>query len=384
MIGFAWRAQTASTAISISAIMPPFLVGAMSVEIAEELHLNPATLGLAVSSAFLSTTCVSFFAGRKVDAMGWQRGIRIACGINLFTLLSLVFVPTWWLLVAVLVVGGVANAMSSPAANLAVSRVTPLGRQALMFGIKQSAAPAATGLAGLAVPVIALAGGWRWAFAVAAIVPLMTWLTVPGKTREVHQPPPTRSVRVRPPLRPLNFLALTVAGGVGVAGGMATAAFYVAGSQSVGVDPAQAGLGLALASAVGISSRVALGWATDVWSWDPVRTMAILMAITASGTALLALGVVGWWRIAAGVLILGIGWSWTGQLLYAAVRARSEAAASATGIVQSGLSGGAASGPLLFGLLVSITTYAWSWTALAIVTFLAAVVVGRWGRRSEP
>ena len=75
-----------------------------------------------------------------------------------------------------------------------------------------------------------------------------------------------------------------------------------------------------------------------------------------------------------------------GLVHFAVVRDNRANAATATGVIQTGLSLGAAAGPLLFGLLTAATSYDTAWLAAAVVAALAAVtftVARRMIRRSR-
>jgi MFS family permease len=103
---------------------------------------------------------------------------------------------TLWLL-ARLALAGVPTALSQPAANeLLMARVAPQ-RRGFAFAVKQSAIPVSTLLAGLAVPVVALTIGWRWAFLFAAVLGLLTVAAVPRM--RWHRPTaPPRTSRAAP------------------------------------------------------------------------------------------------------------------------------------------------------------------------------------------
>ena len=72
-------------------------------------------------------------------------------------------------LAGVIVVAGFANGMVHPAGNLAIVRGVSAARRGAAFGIKQAAAPLATLLAGLAIPVFALTSVWMLAAMVVAV-----------------------------------------------------------------------------------------------------------------------------------------------------------------------------------------------------------------------
>ena len=106
--------------------------------------------------------------------------------------------------------GGLGNAISHPATHLLLAREVSQNRQGLAFGIKQAAIPAATLIAGLAVPLVATTVGWRWAFAGGAALVLCVALLVPkgekrNKTRRVKE---ARAGDA--PLAPLVLLALGI------------------------------------------------------------------------------------------------------------------------------------------------------------------------------
>ena len=66
-------------------------------------------------------------------------------------------------------------------------------------------------------------------------------------------------------------------------------------------------------------------------------------------------------------------------LNFAVVKTNPGAPAAATGITQTGASGGAALGPLVFGLVVEATSYdvAWLVSGAIALAALAAILVGR-------
>jgi MFS family permease len=143
-------------------VMPAFLLGGLAVQAREELGFGADALGLAVALFFASSAVASPTAGRVVERLGASLGMRVTAVGAALSMLGVALVARSWLaLVACLVLGGLSNALSHPSSNLSLARQVPEGRQGLSFGIKQSAIPAATLLAGLAVPLVATTVGWR-------------------------------------------------------------------------------------------------------------------------------------------------------------------------------------------------------------------------------
>ena len=122
--------------------------------------------------------------GRLTERRGPAPSLRAAAAITATCQLGLAgLARSLPVLLAFLAVGGSANALAQPAANLLLARDVPVHRQGLGFAIKQAAIPIATLLSGLAVPAIALTVGWRWAFVASAALATASIATVPSRPR---------------------------------------------------------------------------------------------------------------------------------------------------------------------------------------------------------
>ena len=226
-------------------------------------------------------------------------------------------------------------------------------------------------LAGLAVPTIALTFGWRWAFAGGAALALLLSFIVPAETlggvRKIKE---ARAGDV--PTAPLVLLALGI--GLGSAAATPLGAFIVESSVAAGLRVETAGLMLALGSAVGIVVRVTFGRLADGMGGGSLRLVAAMLGVGVVGFALLANGSSG--LIVPGTLLaFGAGWGWPGLFNFAIVRSNPRAPAAATGITQTGASGGAAAGPLAFGYLVEETSFSTAWMCSGAVALAAAAAI---------
>ena len=139
-----------------------------------------------------------------------------------------------------------------------------------------------------------------------------------------------------------------------------------------------AGLLLAAGSACSIAVRVVFGYLADMMSGGRLRLVAGMLAAGVVGFLMLALGS-GPLFVAGALLAFGAGWGWPGLFNFAVVKTSPGAPAAATGITQTGASGGAAFGPLLFGAVVEAASYeaAWTVSAAAALAALAAILTGR-------
>jgi MFS family permease len=365
-----------AVAVATAGVLPAFLTGGLAVQIRSEMDFGSAALGLAVAVFFVTASLASVVMGRVVERIGSHRAMRVSATGSAVALLGVaLFAGSWTGLAACLVLGGLANAVAHPATHLSLAREVPANRQGFSFGIKQAAIPAATLLAGLAVPIIAVTLGWRWAFAGGAALALGISLFVPAETlggvRKVKE---VRAGDV--PTAPLVLLALGI--GLGSAAATPLGAFVVESSVASGLRVGTAGLLLALGSAVGILVRVVFGHLADGMGGGRLRLVCAMLGVGVVGFLLLASGSAG--LIVPGTLLaFGAGWGWPGLFNFAVVKTNPNAPAAATGITQTGASGGAALGPLVFGLVVEAASYDAAWLlcgAIALVALLA-ILAGR-------
>ena len=364
-------------AVATAGVLPAFLTGGLAVQVRDELDFGAAALGVAVAAFFLTSSLASAAMGRLVERIGAHRGMRLAVAGSAASLLGVALLArSWAALVACLVLGGLANALSHPATNLSLAREVPAGRQGLSFGVKQAAIPAATLLAGLAVPGIAVTLGWRWAFVGGMALALAVAFLVPagaqGDTLRRREEAREKDARVAP----LVLLALGI--GLGSTATTPLGAFIVESSVAAGLRVETAGLLLALGSAVNIAVRIVFGHLADGMSGGRLLLVAGMLGIGVMGFVLLATGESG--LILPGVLLaFGAGWGWPGLFNFAVVKTNPNAPAAATGITQTGASGGAALGPLVFGLVAEAASYDTAWLVSGAIALaaLAAILAGR-------
>lgn len=364
--------------VSVVSVLPMFLTAGLAVQIGDDLGFSASRLGSAPAAFFGAMVLTSPFAGRFVDAVGPVRAIR-GVGIAVAVLLMLIAATarSFPALVGLLALAGTANALAQPATNQLVAHRIPRARQGFAYGAKYSAIPIASMLAGLAVPMLGLTVGWRWAFASFAVAAVLATLWPFG-------PAPSTTARselaealdVRLPRRLLLLLAAGV--GLAAASGSSLAIFMVASAVDSGWSEGDAGLLFAAASSVGVGARLLAGLHADRRRRNYLRSVAVMLAAGAVGVLLLATGLP--LLFAAGApLAFGAGWGWPGLFILAVVTLNRSAPAAATGLTQTGTSAGCVLGPLGFGLLAGHASYAVAWTVDGAVLLLAAgvILVGR-------
>lgn len=375
------RATLRALTIAVTGVLPAFLVGALAVQIRAELDVGLGLLGVATATMFVVSGVLGRAAGRWVQRLGARTGTVLAAGLSTLSLVVLGVAQSAGMLVGAMALAGVANSVAQPSANLGLSQWVTDRRLGLAFGIKQSSIPTATLLGGLAVPGIALVFGWRWAMAGAAV--LTTLVLVGAVAGRRVAPPPRRTGEADEPDRGMprgGLVVLTLGGFFASAASSPIGVFLVDSAVTAGIASGTAGLLFAGCSVLMLINRVGFGWLADR---HPGRSrflfITYLLLGGAAGFGLLATGRVELFVIGA-VLACGLGWSWTGLFQFAVIRENRTTAASATGHMQTGLSLGAAAGPLLFGLLAQGFSYSAAWLAVAVLSLVGAVTI-RFGRR---
>lgn len=371
------RTITAAAVSTTLGTLPVFLLGALAVLVRADLGFSETQLGAAATVFFGTSTLLSLPAGRVAERYGAFRATTAAAAIGTAALLGIaVFARSYPVLLVFLTVAGAGNAFAQIGSNLSLARGVPGPRQGLAFGVKQTAIPVATLLGGLAVPLIGLTVGWRWAFAGGAAVALVFAVVVPP---DVAPPPRPANTPVRAgdaATGPLAVIALGAA--LGAAATNAFGAFLVESAVASGVSPGTGGLLLAAGSTLGIVMRLSVGWAADRRDGRHLRVVAAQLAGGAVGLGLLATA--GTIPLVLGTLLgFGAGWSWPGLLNFAIVRVNRGAPAAATSITQTGVFAGGALGPVAFGATVEAASYDVAWIASAVLLLAAAglVTVGR-------
>jgi len=353
---------------------PAFLVGSLASFMRQEFSLTPTQLGAAVTTFFIASAITVIPGGRFSERVGARRSILLSCAASGAASLAVALGATSVRSLGVcLAVGGAANGILQPACNLALARGVRLSRLGLAFGIKQSAIPTATLIAGAAVPLLGLTVGWRWAFVgVAAVVVGLGWALPPelaGPSAAAARKP-RGSREGDAPLRTLVVLGFATGCGAAVANSLA--AFYVSSAVAAGIEIGTAGLLLVIGSVAVIIVRVTIGWLVDRRQIDYLPLVTRLMLAGSVGFL--------WLSIASGFLpILGAtlivfmaGWGWPGLFNLAIVRLNPNAPGAATALTQAGVFVGGMIGPIMFGSIVTASDYGTAWLLGFGLTLLGA------------
>lgn len=381
-----------AVAITICGALPTFLTSALAVQLQDDLHFGPGALGLATSVAFGVGGLTSRWMGYWVQRRGSRFGFHFSLTFSAAALTIVVLAPSYPVIVMGLFVAGLGNSAAQPTANLMITEVVGQHRLGLAMGLKQCYIPIASLLGGLAVPIVAVQYGWRWAMAGAIVLCVLTLIAGRRRTR------PTRggvaattaeategaegaegAAHSGPPMSRKGVLVLTVGSALAAGSVTALGVFLVDAAVDSGVDPGAAGYLLAVCAALCLAGRVTAGWLADrIHGRSLYVASANIMGLAVVGMVMLAFS--SGWPFILGALVGYLGWTWPGLVHLAVVRDSPHAVAANTGTVQSGFAGGAAVAPLLLGILVEATSYQVAWLAAAAIGGLGMVVI-RWARR---
>lgn len=377
---------TASLLVTAAANLSPTLVSALAVQIQDDLGIGEAEIGMTVSAFFFVGALTSAWSGRTVERIGPTAGLRLSSAAAGVVLLVTGALGRSWLALMILVgLAGLANSWGQPAANLYVARGVSSRRQGLALGIQKSGIPAASLLAGLAIPTVGLTIGWSWAFVLGGLLAFGVTLGVPtvggtppaaGRNRAAEA---ATTARPRPDVAMRLLVAVTCSTCLAAMGSMALSSFFVLSSVEIGVDEAAAGILLMAGSVVGIASRLAMGASADRAALSPFHMLTAMFAVAALAFVGLSTGSTAMLYTAM-PFAFATSFAWPGLFHLAMLRSNPSAPGAATGITMTGNFTGAVCGPLLFGVLVEATSYGWAWGFAAITSGAAAAVMAVAGR----
>jgi predicted MFS family arabinose efflux permease len=360
----------------MTGVLPLYLTSSQIISLNEDLGFSAARLGLATSTYFGVGALISPFAGRLVQRRGATFGLRAG---SLFVAAACILSAAagqWWVLPIATALSGISNSFMQVGSNIVLVRVAAFERQGVSFGAKQGAIPLASMLAGVLLPVIGVAVGWRVTFLMAAVLALATFAIAP--------PVPDAPAVVRPPgipkgkapdaprgrvPRPLLFLA--IGGACGGAAGNAVSLFVVPSAVHEGVSEAVAGTILAVCSALVVGIRIGSGWLADRSRSSGHREMAWLLGLGVVGCSALALvSGVPLYLVAMPLAMMG-SWGWPGLVYFTVTSTNADNPARASGVVLGGNLTGTLLGPLVVSQLAEREMYPAAWAFCAVISACA-------------
>lgn len=366
--------------VTVAATLPVALFTGMAVQVTRSFHVAAASVGLVATMYYLGAAASSVPSGRAVERIGGARFMRLSALLVAALLVACGLLARSETELAVLLVfGGVVGAGASPATNLFLARRVDGATQGTAFGVKQAAVPLAQVVGGLAVPIVALTVGWRWAFVSGAGLALLAATSVPPSRVSMAERRQARHDTPRPTLARGPLLCYAAGIGFAMFASSGLTAFSVVAATSTGFSRSAAGVVAAAGGACAVIGRIVIGRRADRRSRPPGQLVVAMLVGGAAGFAVMmaAAASSSRWLFVAGIaLALGLGWGCNGLFNYMIVDRYRHAPAAATGVTGVGARIGGVLGPITVGLLVGTSSsYTAGWAVAMLASLLAAVSI---------
>lgn len=358
-------------AVDAVGVLPIFLTGAMAVQLRADIGLSLESIGLVFASYFAAAALLSIPFRHASERIGLRASLRIGLVIYAAALLGMAVTASSTVeMCAFAGLAGIGTALTRTASSVLVTLHSEPERQGIAFGLKHSSIPVASLVAGLSVPALALTVGWRWAYAIAAVLALIVAALVPrsgGRLARGEEPG-------KPDLSRWQLAVVAMSFALGAAAAGSLGAYSVSTAVSAGLSEAAAGLLVAFGSVVGLASRVGAGYWSDRRAGNQLDLVAGMLGIGVAGFLLLAVP----HHIVVSIAVpiaFATGWAWLGSYNFAIAKLNPQGPGAAMGVVQVGAYVGAIAGPLILGVLAENHSHAAAWIGAAIASFLATLVV---------
>ena len=350
-------------------------IGALAPDLEAEMGLSRAELGFLTSLVFIGSMISSRRAGKLTDSFGPARVLGLSLAAFAVAMAVAAVAPTAVVFMLAVLGAGIAYGGINPPTNVVVAGKL-VRRLGFFLSLKQSGVPLGGLLAGVVLPPVAIAFGWRWAFGLAVAVCFAAAAATPLlRNAAVLRSEEGRQARPSPGRR--HLLAVGVFGFV-MSGTHWTfltyLTLYLTGER--GFSLPRAGLALALAQGLGAAGRLLWGHLSDAHG----RRVPILLTMVSLALAALALlasnpGSAAMWPLIAVSGFAIVGWNGAYYALVAE-RAGPGQVGRASGDALFFVFAGAVAVPPLLGLLADATG-SWQslWAAAATSVALAGVAL---------
>ena len=380
---YRWYALGVTTFSQGGTVILSAAIGPLAPFLVADFDISLAQIGLFSTAIYLAGTFSSLVGGRAADRFG-ERWVLIVSGLGagLAGLLVILMGSYTGLLVGFFLLG-LFNGIQNPAGSAAIMRWFARQSRGAAMGIRQTGVPIGGMIAASVFPAVALAAGWRPAYAIAVTVALtaatLIFLSYRDPRREdpaVSEPAVSLAAMVRD--RRYWWLAMTYNGQIVCQ--FATNAYFVLFlTQTLDVPVGVAGGFLALVNLVAIGARIGWGIISDrVFRGARRPVLSIIIGLTVASALLAAAlpsrapaGLAGLLAIALGVSAF----SWTG--IYGTLvieTAGRTSAATAVALVHVFGGFGSFLGPPAFGWVVDRTgSFSIAWLLVAAAALLGLV-----------
>jgi MFS family permease len=383
-------ALVATLAIQVYVSFVATATAVLAPELARDFGVAARWIGVFVGLVYAGGMVASLACGGFIERYGSIRVSQACVALCAIGTLAIALAPAVAVLVLAFaaVVIGVGYGPITPASSQLLQRTAPPSRMALTFSIKQTGVPAGAALSGALLPALALAAGWRIAFAAVAVAGLAVIVCAQPVRASLDA---ERRARGRPSIRglfaPLAILRrsralrdlATVSLAYSAAQVCLTSFLVVHLTQGLHFTLVAAGLALTAATVGGVVGRIVWGYVADRWL-APRTVLALIGMLAALGGVATALATAQWPTSVIVVLAAlfgatAIGWNGV-QLSEVARLAPPGSAGKVTGATGFVTFAGVVVGPPVFALLSATTgSYRIGFATFAATSVLAALAL---------
>jgi len=358
------------------------------------LDVPPQTVGFQMSLIYLAGACSAVLAGTLVARLGAGRTTQTAlvlCGGGC----ALGAIGSLWALLPASVLIGAGYGMTNPSSSHVLFRFSPPHRRNLIFSLKQTGVPLGGVLAGLLLPPLSLAWGWRAALLVTAFLAVGAALALqparPSWDDDRRPDAPLRGnplasltlIWSHPPLRALALMTFCFA-----AVQLCLTTFMVTLLvEDLGRSLVLAGMVASVVQVVGALGRLFWGWLADRLGGG-LTTLALIGGVTVVCSLLAGLMTPAWPTALVLPVLAVYGLSaigWNGVFLAEVARLCPPGQVGlATGGALFFTFGGVAVGPALFSLLVPLLGgYAVTFPVIGLFALTGTALIGHTARMAR-
>ncbi|BBK33726.1 MFS transporter [Allostella humosa] len=385
-----WTVVAATTAVQALASATTLSVPTIAPRLAEMLGVSPALIGYQTTFIYSGAMATSVIGGAFVRRLGAGRASQAALVLAILGALLVIGGQLWTIALGSIVMG-LGYGLTNPAASHLLMRFARGPRLNLIFSIKQTGVPWGGMLAGLMLPPVALAFGWRWAVALVAVLALGLLLALALARRQWDDDrDPTHGLRQNPfaavllvwrsrPLRYLSFASMALS-----LTQMCVLAFMTTLLVSeAGFGLVEAGFVVAIMQVAGVLGRVGWGLVADRIGDGFITLMVVtgLAVLACLAASQLTPAWPAWAVYGVGALFGSTAVGWNGVFMAEVARqAPPDRIGVATGGCMMLTFSSIIFGPALFGIVsVAIGSYALTYLVVAGVASLGglSLVVAR-------
>jgi len=361
-------------------------------EIARAFGVEARWIGAFVGLVYAGGMFASLASGGFIERYGSIRVSQACVTLCALGVVAMALAPAQAvaLLAPAAIVIGLGYGPITPASSQLLQRTASPSRMALTFSIKQTGVPAGAALSGALLPIVAIATGWRVAFAVVALLgifiiasaqPVRAGLDAErrrtGRFTFAGIFAPLALLRQSRALRDLALVSFAYS-----ATQMCLTSFLVVHlTESLHFSLVAAGLALTVATVGGVAGRIGWGYVADRWIAPRVVLATIGLLAGACGAGM-ALATAAWPPVAIGALAAlfgatAIGWNGV-QLSEVARIAPRGSAGKVTGATGFVTFAGVVVGPPSFALLSNVSgSYRLGFATFAGASIVTAVALLR-------